>query len=60
MTAQRLHLLGLSGSIRQASTNTAILETLAERLGPQASLTLFPLNEIPLYNQDLDGDATPA
>ena len=60
MTAHTPRLLGLSGSIRKASTNTAILQTLAERLGPKASLTVFPLNEIPLYDQDFDGDATPA
>ncbi len=52
-------LLGLSGSIRQASTNTAILNTLAERLGGKAVLTVFPLNDVPLYNQDLEPDALP-
>jgi chromate reductase len=60
MTAHTPRLLGFSGSIRKASTNTAILETLAERLGPKAVLTIFPLNDIPIYNQDLEGDATPA
>jgi chromate reductase, NAD(P)H dehydrogenase (quinone) len=60
MTAHTPRLLGLSGSVRKASTNTAILQTLAERLGPKASLTIFPLNDIPIYNQDFEGDATPA
>ena len=60
MTAHTPRLLGLSGSLRNASTNTAILQTLAERLGPKASLTVFPLNDVPLYNQDFDGDAAPA
>lgn len=59
MSMPTVGLLGLSGSIRKASINTAILQTLSERLGPKASLTLFPLNDIPLYNQDLDGDALP-
>ena len=53
-------LLGLSGSIRQASTNTAILATLAERLGDKARMVLFPLNDIPPYNGDLEGDLLPA
>ena len=53
-------LLGLSGSIRAASTNTAILATLAETLGPDAELVLFPLNDIPPYNSDLEGDLLPA
>jgi chromate reductase len=53
-------LLGLSGSIRQESTNTIILRTLAGKLSGRVSLTLFPLNEIPLYNSDLEGDHLPA
>ncbi len=52
-------LLGLSGSIRRASTNTAILNTLSEKLGAKATLTVFPLNDIPLYNQDLEPDSLP-
>ncbi len=52
-------LLGLSGSIRAASTNTAILATLAEKLGGAADLVLFPLHDIPPYNSDLEGDLLP-
>ncbi len=59
MSSTKSRLLGLSGSIRRESTNTAILATLAERLGEQASLTLFPLDQIPLYNSDLEGDLLP-
>jgi chromate reductase len=59
MSANTPHLLGLSGSIRKESTNTAILRTVAEKLGARASLTVFPLNDIPLYNSDLEGDALP-
>ena len=54
-----LRLLGLSGSIRRDSTNTAILRTLAEKLTNKASLTLFPLDDIPLYNGDLEGERLP-
>lgn len=53
------HLLGISGSIRRDSTNTAILRTLAEHLGNKASLSLFPLDYVPLYNADLDGELLP-
>jgi chromate reductase len=53
-------LLGLSGSIRRGSTNTVILRTLAARLAGGATLDLFPLNDIPLYNGDLDGELLPA
>ncbi|HWK45453.1 MAG TPA: NADPH-dependent FMN reductase [Stellaceae bacterium] len=52
-------LLGLSGSIRRGSTNTAILRTIAGHLGSKASMTLFPLNDVPLYNGDLEGEHLP-
>jgi chromate reductase len=52
-------LLGLSGSIRQGSTNTIILRTLAERLDGDVSLTVLPLDDVPLYNSDLEGDRLP-
>jgi chromate reductase, NAD(P)H dehydrogenase (quinone) len=52
-------LLGLSGSIRRDSTNTAILRTLGEKLGNRASLILFPLDDVPLYNGDLEGELLP-
>jgi chromate reductase len=52
-------LLGLSGSIRKASTNTIILRSLAERLDGKASMTVFPLNDVPIYNGDLDGEHGP-
>jgi chromate reductase len=55
MTASsRPHLLGISGSLRKASTNTAILIALAEAIADKAVLDIFPLNDIPLYNQDID------
>ena len=53
------HLLGLSGNIRRDSTNTAILRTLAEHLGNKATLSLFPLDHVPLYNADLEGELLP-
>lgn len=53
-------LLGLSGSLRTHSTNTAVLKTLASRLDEHAQLQVFALNDIPLYNADLEADALPA
>ena len=47
-------LLGISGSLRKASANTAILKALAESTADRATLELFPLHDIPLYNQDID------
>src|ERR1700709_734537 len=52
-------LLGLSGSIRQGSTNTIILRTIAERLDGGVSLTVLPLDDVPPYNSDLEGERLP-
>ncbi len=54
-----LRLIGLSGSLRQASSNTAVLRTLQEAMPAGVEMTLLPLDAIPLYNQDLDGLTPP-
>ena len=60
MTTVTHRLLGISGSLRSQSTNTAVLKALANRLGDRATMSLFPLNDIPLYNADLEAEALPA
>lgn len=55
-----IRLLAISGSLRKASFCTTILRTLADRAGELAAITLFPLNDIPLYDQDLDTATPPA
>ncbi|MFJ2363500.1 NADPH-dependent FMN reductase [Pseudomonas sp. NPDC087697] len=52
-------LLGISGSLRSQSTNTAVLKTLSNRLGDQAQMSLFALSDIPPYNADLEADTLP-
>ena len=52
-------LLGVSGSLRRDSYTTAILRTLREELAPAVELMLHPLDQMPLYNQDLDTQAPP-
>jgi chromate reductase len=47
-------LLGISGSLRKASTNTALMKALAEAVAGKATLEIFPLNDIPPYDQDID------
>jgi chromate reductase len=54
-----ISLLGISGSLRRASYSTAILRTLSTALSQEASLQIFHLNSIPLYNEDLDGEDKP-
>ena len=52
-------LLGISGSLRKASSNTAILKSLAETIADRAVLEIFPLHDIPLYDQDIDIEPSP-
>jgi chromate reductase len=52
-------LLGISGSLRKASSNTAILKAVAEMVADRAAIEIFPLDDIPLYNQDIDADPWP-
>lgn len=60
MTAPLPRLLGISGSLRFHSFNTAVLRALAEAVRGKAALTIHPLNDVPVYNGDLDGDEPPA
>ncbi|MGY3609777.1 MULTISPECIES: NADPH-dependent FMN reductase [unclassified Bradyrhizobium] len=54
MSTQPLRLLGISGSLRAGSFNTAILHSLAEAVDQEAKMLVYPLNDIPLYNSDHD------
>ena len=52
-------ILAISGSLRRESFNTAILKTLGEGL-EGVDFEIFPLNDVPLYDQDLDTATPPA
>src|SRR5260370_9877145 len=54
-----IRLLGLSGSLRRASNSTAVLRGLQDALAPRATLNIFPLHEMALYNEDDDGEHAP-
>ncbi len=54
-----IRLVGISGSLRQASSNTAVLRTLQESMPAGVEMEMLPLDGIPLYNQDLDGPNPP-
>jgi len=58
-TPGKPRLLGISGSLRKGSTNTAVLAALAEAIRDKATLEIFPLNDLPLYNQDIDIEPPP-
>jgi chromate reductase len=54
LSSFRPRLLGISGSLRAASHTTAILEGLRAPLADKAHYEVFRLNEVPLYDGDLD------
>ena len=53
-------LLGVSGSLRRDSYNTAILRTLQDALGATVDFAIHPLNDVPPYDQDADTAQPPA
>lgn len=48
-----MHILGISGSLRQGSLNTAALRSCAALLPDGVTLSLADLAAVPLYNEDL-------
>ena len=46
-------LLGIAGSLRQASTNRGLLRAAQANLPADASLDIADLSDIPFYNQDI-------
>lgn len=55
MTAH-VHIVGISGSLRAGSFNTALLRNAQSMLPEGASLEVADLSGIPLFNQDLERD----
>jgi len=55
----RFRLLGMSGSLRSGSYSNAVLATLREAFADRAELRIYPLDAIPLYNQDFEGEKRP-
>ncbi|MDH5179032.1 MAG: NAD(P)H-dependent oxidoreductase [Gammaproteobacteria bacterium] len=53
-------LLAISGSLRQKSYNTAVLEALQETAPANIELTLGNIRDLPLFNPDLEGTPIPA
>jgi len=59
---QQLQLLAISGSLRAASSNTAVLQTMAAVAPANVTISLYEqLAELPYFNPDLDreGDTPP-
>jgi chromate reductase len=55
-----VHVLGLSGSLRQGSYNTAALRAAIEVAPAGMTIARADIGSLPLYSGDVDGDKTPA
>jgi chromate reductase, NAD(P)H dehydrogenase (quinone) len=51
---ETIRIVGISGSLRKASFSTALLRILAEKATPSIEIDVVTLEDIPLYNEDLD------
>lgn len=54
----QIKLVGFSGSLREGSLNTSLLNSLSELMPDGATFEPLSIAEIPLYNADLDVDGT--
>jgi chromate reductase len=55
-----LHILGISGSLRKNSYNTAALRAASELLPEGVTMEIFDLSSIPIYNDDVREQGYPA
>jgi len=55
-----MKLLGVSGSLRAASFNTALLRAAQEAAPDGVAIEIFGLHDLPLFNQDVEDQGDPA
>lgn len=55
-----LQLVGIIGSLRVESVNRSVFRAALELLGPNVTLTEVSLQEVPLYNGDVESQGDPA
>lgn len=48
------HVLGISGSLRKGSYNTALLHAAIDLMPPGMTLEIFDLTPLPMFNQDFE------
>lgn len=60
MSVSKLKFVGLSGSLRSLSYNSASLKALSLLSGDIANITIVNLGDLPLFNPDLELDDIPA
>jgi chromate reductase, NAD(P)H dehydrogenase (quinone) len=54
------HIIGIAGSLRKNSYNGALLRAARELVPDSSTLQIEPIDEIPLYNFDLEKERFPA
>jgi chromate reductase, NAD(P)H dehydrogenase (quinone) len=54
MSSKPICVLGISGSLRKASYNTALLRAAVELLPADMTLEVFDLSPLPIFNQDFE------
>ena len=54
-----MKIIGISGSLREESLNTSLLNACVQFIPDGNEFTLFTLENIPLYNEDIDNDNKP-
>ena len=59
MTDVQPHILAIPGSLRRESYSGAVLRGLQAAASDRAGIEVFTLENVPLYNADLDGDRPP-
>lgn len=57
--ADTVRILGISGSLRKASFNTALLHAAQELAPPDLQLDIADISQIPLYNTDVQAQGFP-
>jgi chromate reductase, NAD(P)H dehydrogenase (quinone) len=60
MMNEKIYLVGLSGSLRKGSYNTALLRAAAKLLPADTTMEIGTFTDVPLYNADMDLPAATA
>ena len=59
MNDSTIRIGGISGSLRKGSYNLMLLRAAADLMPEEVQYEEIPIGDLPLYNQDLDGDRPP-
>ena len=59
--SERIKVLGISGSLHKASSNTGLLRAAQEVAPAGMEISIFDIGDLPLYNRDVEvvGDPAP-